>query len=171
MTMKYVSSRLPMSKTGTMFAWFEPGREPRLVQEHRDEALVLREVRQHALDRDVLLEALHADGFAAEDLGHAAGFEPLDDAILLLFGGGHREHDSAAAKRRRGATIKARPCVVGTLQMREHYDCGLGLARASSCAHASEPHSNSAALARRHWVRCRARISASGGFAGRHAKR
>ena len=59
-------------------------REPRLVQEHLDEALVLREVRQHALDRDALLEALHADGFAEVHLRHAAGFEALDDAVLVF---------------------------------------------------------------------------------------
>ncbi len=33
-------------------------RQPRLVQEHRDEFLVLGQRRQDALDRDVLLEAL-----------------------------------------------------------------------------------------------------------------
>ena len=62
--------------------------EPRLVEEHLDELLVLREVRQHALDRDVLLEPLNADRFAEIHLGHAARFQSLDDAILV-FGCGH----------------------------------------------------------------------------------
>jgi len=48
------------------------------------ESFVLSEVREHAFDRDGLLEALHAYGFAEVNLGHAAGFEPLDYAILLL---------------------------------------------------------------------------------------
>ena len=54
----------------------EEQREPRLVEEHRDELLVLGEVRQDALDRDRLLEPLHRLGHAAKHLGHAAMVEP-----------------------------------------------------------------------------------------------
>jgi hypothetical protein len=62
----------------------EAGGQPRLIEEHVDEVLVLREVREHALDRDALLEALDASRFAQVDLGHAAGFEALDDAIPVI---------------------------------------------------------------------------------------
>ena len=42
------------------------------------------EVRQDALDRDLLLEALEARALGAEHLGHAARRELLDDAVALL---------------------------------------------------------------------------------------
>ena len=61
--------------------------EARLVEEHRDEVLVLREVRQNALDRDDLLEALDGRGLALEHFGHTARFEALDDSVSLF--GGH----------------------------------------------------------------------------------
>ncbi len=62
----------------------EAGAEAGLVEEHRDEVRVLREVRQDALDRDLLLEALDALGFALEHLRHAAGLEAVHDAVSLL---------------------------------------------------------------------------------------
>ena len=52
MTMKYVLSPTPMSKTWTQFECERCARQPRLVEEHRDELLLLGEVRQDALDRD-----------------------------------------------------------------------------------------------------------------------
>jgi hypothetical protein len=64
-----------MSNTCTMFACERRAREPRLVEEHPDELLVRREVRQDALDGDLLLEARDARGLAPEDLRHAAGLE------------------------------------------------------------------------------------------------
>ncbi len=65
----------------------QAGPQAGLVQEHRDEVLVLGEVRQDALDRDLLLEALNAEGLTSEDLGHTASFEAVDDAVSLV---GHR---------------------------------------------------------------------------------
>ena len=59
-------------------------REARLVEEHRDELLLRREVRQDALDGDLLAEALQALALGAEHLRHAARFELLDDAVALL---------------------------------------------------------------------------------------
>jgi hypothetical protein len=62
----------------------EEQREPRLVEEHRDEPRVAGEVRQHALDRDDALEVPHRLGDAAEDLGLAAAAEPLEHRVLDL---------------------------------------------------------------------------------------
>jgi hypothetical protein len=59
-------------------------RQPRLVQEHLDEALLLGEVRQDALDGDALLEALDAGALGDEDLGHAARGEAFEHAVPLL---------------------------------------------------------------------------------------
>ena len=73
--------------------------EARLVEEHRDELLLLGEVRQDALDRDLLLEALEARALGAEHLGHAARRELLDDAVSLLLVRlriGHLRRDSSA---------------------------------------------------------------------------
>ena len=84
MTMKYALSPTPMSKTCTKFECERCAREARLVEEHRDELLLLGEVRQDALDRDLLLEALEARALGAEHLGHAARRELLDDAVALL---------------------------------------------------------------------------------------
>ena len=51
-------------------------RHARLVEEHRDELLVLGEVRQNALDRDGLLQAADgAFGYATVDLGHTTGVD------------------------------------------------------------------------------------------------
>ena len=58
-------------------------RQPRLVEEHADELLVLRQVRQDAFDRNRLLEALHRLGDAAEDLRHAAVIEAFRDRISV----------------------------------------------------------------------------------------
>ena len=69
--------------------------DPRLVDEHLDERLVGREVRQDLLDRDQLLEAVLADQLRLEQLGHAADREAIEDLIppdLLGCGCGHREH-------------------------------------------------------------------------------
>ncbi len=56
----------------------------RLVQEHPDELLLLGKVREHALDRDDLLEPLEARALGSIHLGHAARGDALDDAITLL---------------------------------------------------------------------------------------
>ena len=63
--------------------------EARLVQEHRDELLLLREMREDALDRDLLAEALQAFALGAKHLRHAARFELFDDAVSLLGGFRH----------------------------------------------------------------------------------
>jgi hypothetical protein len=76
-----------MSNTWTMLACWSARGQPRLVQEHRDELLVLGERRQDALDGDVLLEPAHRFGDAAEHLRHAAGRNPFGDAISTI---GHR---------------------------------------------------------------------------------
>ena len=47
-------------------------RQARLVQEHRDELLLLAEVREDALDRDLLAKALKALALGAEHFRHAA---------------------------------------------------------------------------------------------------
>ena len=57
--------------------------DARLVQEHADELLLLREMREHALDRDELLEALESGALRAEDLGHTARGDPLEDLVAL----------------------------------------------------------------------------------------
>src|SRR6185503_8417129 len=61
----------------------EEQRQPRLVEEHRDELLVLRQVRQDALDRDRLLEPLHRLRHAAKHLGHTTMVESLGDRIAV----------------------------------------------------------------------------------------
>ena len=43
-----------------------------------------RQVREDALDRDLLREPLEALALGAEHLGHAARLELLDDAVALL---------------------------------------------------------------------------------------
>src|SRR6185437_6776611 len=58
--------------------------EARLVEEHGDELLFLAELRQDALDRDLLSEALDAGALGDEDLRHAAGRQALEDAVTLL---------------------------------------------------------------------------------------
>ena len=62
----------------------EVRREARLVEEHGDEALLLAERGEHALDGDLLLEALDARALGEEHLGHAARREALEDAVTLL---------------------------------------------------------------------------------------
>ena len=52
--------------------------------------LLLGEVRQHALDRDDLLEALESGALGAEHLRHAARSDPLED-LVALGGLGHRK--------------------------------------------------------------------------------
>src|SRR6185437_1792258 len=58
--------------------------EARLVEEHGDELLFLAELRQDALDRDLLAEALDAGALGDEHLRHAAGCQALEDAVSLL---------------------------------------------------------------------------------------
>jgi hypothetical protein len=62
----------------------EVRRQARLVQEHRNELLLLGQMRQDALDRDLLLEALQPLALGSEHLGHAARFKLLYDAVALL---------------------------------------------------------------------------------------
>ena len=54
----------------------------RLVDEHRDELVVLGDVRQDALDGDQALEALDAEGLRLEDLGHPPDVDPLEEVVL-----------------------------------------------------------------------------------------
>ena len=58
------------------------GRQLGLVDEHRDEILVVAEVRQDALDRHDLLEALHAPLLGLEQLGHAAHGDLLQQVVV-----------------------------------------------------------------------------------------
>ena len=53
----------------------------RLGDQQLDEARVLREVRQDALDRDGLLEAARRDGLPSEDLGHAADADAVEQLV------------------------------------------------------------------------------------------
>jgi hypothetical protein len=54
----------------------------RLVDEHRDELLVLGDVRQDAFDGEQPLEALDAEGLGLEYLGHASDVDPLEEVVL-----------------------------------------------------------------------------------------
>ena len=65
----------------------EEQRQPRLVQEHGDELLVLGQRGQDALDGDVLAEPLQGLGDALEDLRHSTGSNSLCDSITTI---GHR---------------------------------------------------------------------------------
>ena len=56
--------------------------DPRLRQQHLDEALVLREVREDPLDGDELLEAFRGHDAAFEYLGHAAHGDQLEELVL-----------------------------------------------------------------------------------------
>ena len=73
----------------------ERERQPRLVQEHGHELLVLGQRRQDALDGDVLLEPAHRLGDATEHLRHATGGHPLGDAISVIR---HRRPKSRRAR-------------------------------------------------------------------------
>ena len=106
-------------------------------------------MRQHALDRDLLLEALNADRFAEIHLGHSARFQSLDDAILV-FGCGHEWRNGIEAadpdsRTRRKRESGVRPVADST------FDCGLAAPPASSRG-AALIRSNSAMLPR--WRRC-----------------
>ena len=61
--------------------------DARLGEQHLDEALVLREVREDPLDGDELLEAFGRDDAAFEDLGHAAHGDQLEQLVLAEFHG------------------------------------------------------------------------------------
>ncbi len=61
----------------------ERRRQLRLVDEHRDERFVLRQVRQDLLDADLLLKTLKPNGLRLVDLGHAALCDHLEDLELL----------------------------------------------------------------------------------------
>ena len=80
----------------------ERERQPRLVQEHGHELLVLGQRREDALDGDVLLEPAHRLGDATENLRHAAGGHPLGDAISVIR---HRRPRSKRAKTARTMTL------------------------------------------------------------------
>ena len=65
--------------------------DARLGEQHLDEALVLREVGQDALDGDELLEAFGGDDAAFEDLGHAAHGDQLEELVLAELHAGSRQ--------------------------------------------------------------------------------
>jgi hypothetical protein len=56
-----------------------------LVLEHRDEALLLSEVREDALDDDRLCEAFGTDGLGAEDLRHPALRDLVEQEVAAKF--------------------------------------------------------------------------------------
>ena len=58
------------------------GRELRLVGEHRDELVIVRDVRQDLLDRDDLLEAFHAGAARAKELGHPSARDLFEELVL-----------------------------------------------------------------------------------------
>src|SRR5207245_479686 len=96
----------------------EERRELGLVDEQLHELLVLGDARQDALERDDLREALDADLFPAEDLGHTAGVDAVEqdviaELLILSLRGGHgsREYSASSKKRsyrRRAAAGSAR---------------------------------------------------------------
>jgi hypothetical protein len=55
--------------------------DPRLVDEHLDERLVGREVREDLLDRDQLLEAVIAAECGLEQLRHPTDRQPVQDGV------------------------------------------------------------------------------------------
>ena len=72
--------------------------DPRLVDEHRAEMRVLREVREDALDHQRLVDALRAARAGEEDLRHAAHPEaPRDDVSTEALGVGRRHARSVEA--------------------------------------------------------------------------
>ena len=56
--------------------------DARLGQQHLDEPLVLREVREDPLDGDELFESFRGDDAAFEYLGHAAHGDQLEELVL-----------------------------------------------------------------------------------------
>ncbi|PRP92123.1 hypothetical protein ENSA5_51420 [Enhygromyxa salina] len=60
--------------------------QPRLVEEHPNEALILEQAGQDALDRDLLFKACDRDGLGDPDLGHAASREPVQWFVILRHG-------------------------------------------------------------------------------------
>ena len=64
----------------------------RLVDEHDDEFLVLRDGGQDALQRNEALEAFDAEGLGLENLGHAADVHSLEEKVLSE-GDGLLHHD------------------------------------------------------------------------------
>ncbi len=75
-------------------AMIELRRDACLVDEHLDEGLVGREVREDLLDRDQLLEPEVADQLRLEQLGHTANRQAIEDGVppdLLWGGAGHWE--------------------------------------------------------------------------------
>src|SRR5205814_6739416 len=57
-------------------------RDLRLVDEHRDELLVLSDVGKDALHCEEALEAFHAVGLRAEDLRHSTYIDSLKQVVL-----------------------------------------------------------------------------------------
>ena len=53
-------------------------RDLRLIDEHRDELLVLRDARQNALHRDESLEPFNAKGLGFENFGHPADVDAFE---------------------------------------------------------------------------------------------
>jgi len=59
----------------------QTGSEARLVEEHLDEALILRVLGLDALEHDVALEALDTVGAAEQHVGHSTGGQVLEHAV------------------------------------------------------------------------------------------
>src|SRR5690606_15868389 len=83
-----------------------------LVQEHADELLLLCEMRQNALDRDDLLEALEPGALGAIHLRHAPRGNPFDDSVSLLLLG-HAGRTSADRQRKVRREKRSRKWQVG----------------------------------------------------------
>jgi hypothetical protein len=65
----------------------EPAREVRLVAEHRDEVIILGEVRQDALQDDDVVALRRSARAREKDLGHPARRELRDELILAEISG------------------------------------------------------------------------------------
>ena len=68
------------------------GRDPRLVQEHGHEILVLGQVRQHALDGDELLKSRFAAHTGGPNLGHPTGRDAKEHLVAPHLACGRRSH-------------------------------------------------------------------------------
>ena len=77
--------------------------DARFVEQHVDELGLGGELRQEHLDRHVALEAAERLHARAEDLGHAAATDPLDQRVAVepiahLHGAGHGHAASMQAR-------------------------------------------------------------------------
>jgi hypothetical protein len=92
----------------------EAGGELRLLDEHPDEGLVIREVRQDPLDDEHPLEAGRTLDAALEDLGHPAASDALEERVLA-------ELYRLGKLRRHGGSEEGKKRASGAGTSRGHY--------------------------------------------------